>query len=43
MKIFVLHPENKISEVQRKFMTTVKSKNVFNIAYQVILMSAKNL
>ena len=32
MKIFVLHPENKISGVQRKFMTTVKSKNVFNIA-----------
>ena len=32
MKIFVLHPDNKISEVQRKFMTTVKSSNVFNIA-----------
>jgi len=32
MKIFVLHPENKISDVQRKFMTTVDSKNVFNIA-----------
>ena len=32
MKIFVLHPENKISEVQRKFMTTVSSSNVFNIA-----------
>tara|TARA_Y100000590_G_scaffold384628_1_gene456133 strand:- start:528 stop:1907 length:1380 start_codon:yes stop_codon:yes gene_type:complete len=32
MKIFVLHPDNKISEVQRKFMTTVKSDNVFNIA-----------
>ena len=32
IKIFVLHPENKISEVQRKFMTTVNSSNVFNIA-----------
>jgi threonine synthase len=32
MKIFVLHPDKKISEVQRKFMTTVDSKNVFNIA-----------
>jgi len=32
MKIFVLHPKNKISEIQRKFMTTVNSKNVFNIA-----------
>ena len=34
MKIFVLHPKNKISEVQRKFMTTVDSKNVFNIALE---------
>ena len=32
IKIFVLHPENKISDIQRKFMTTVDSKNVFNIA-----------
>jgi len=32
MKIFVLHPDNKISEIQRKFMTTVNSENVFNIA-----------
>jgi len=32
IKIFVLHPDNKISEVQRKFMTTVTSSNVFNIA-----------
>ena len=32
MKIFVLHPNNKISDVQRKLMTTVNSKNVFNIA-----------
>jgi threonine synthase len=32
IKIFVLHPDKKISEVQRKFMTTVKSNNVFNIA-----------
>ena len=32
IKIFVLHPENKISEVQRKFMTTVNSDNVFNIS-----------
>ena len=32
IKIFVLHPDNKISEIQRKFMTTVNSSNVFNIA-----------
>ena len=32
LNIFVLHPNNKISSVQRKLMTTVKEKNVFNIA-----------
>ena len=32
MKIFVLHPDKKISDIQRKFMTTVNSQNVFNIA-----------
>ncbi len=32
LNIFVLHPNNKISSVQRKIMTTVEDKNVFNIA-----------
>ena len=32
LNIFVLHPNNKISHVQRKLMTTVEEKNVFNIA-----------
>ena len=32
MNIFVLHPHNKISTVQRKIMTTTKEQNVFNIA-----------
>jgi len=32
LNIFVLHPNNKISTVQRKIMTTVEEKNVFNIA-----------
>ncbi len=32
LNIFVLHPNNKISSVQRKIMTTVDNKNVFNIA-----------
>ena len=32
LNIFVLHPNNRISSVQRKIMTTVKEKNVFNIA-----------
>ena len=32
INIFVLHPLNKISNIQRKIMTTCNSKNVFNIA-----------
>ena len=32
LNIFVLHPNNRISSVQRKLMTTVQEKNVFNIA-----------
>ncbi len=32
LNIFVLHPNNRISSVQRKLMTTVEDKNVFNIA-----------
>jgi threonine synthase len=30
--IFILHPHNRVSEVQRKQMTTVASSNVYNIA-----------
>lgn len=32
--IFILHPEGRTSEVQRRQMTTVESPNVFNIALQ---------
>jgi len=32
MSIFVLHPKNRISDVQRRQMTTVTADNVFNIA-----------
>ncbi len=32
--IFILHPEGRTSEVQRRQMTTVDSPNVFNIALQ---------
>ena len=32
LNIFVIHPHNRISSVQRKLMTTVDEKNVFNIA-----------
>ena len=34
LNIFVLHPNNRISSVQRKIMTTVEEKNVFNIAIE---------
>ena len=32
INVFILHPHNKISEVQRRQMTTVLDKNIFNIA-----------
>ena len=32
IKIFILHPNMKTSDIQRKQMTTIMSKNVFNIA-----------
>ena len=32
MNIFVLHPHEKVSLVQRKLMSTVKAKNVFNLS-----------
>ena len=34
LNIFVLHPNNRISSVQRKIMTTVQDNNVFNIAIE---------
>ena len=43
MNIFVLHPNNKISKVQRKLMTTVKDKNVFNIAINGNFDDCQNL
>ena len=33
-QIFILHPHNKVSEVQRRQMTTVLDQNVFNIAVE---------
>ena len=32
INVFVLHPYNKISNIQRKIMTTIGSSNVYNIA-----------
>jgi threonine synthase len=43
MNIFVLHPHNKISKVQRKLMSTVKEKNVFNIAIKGNFDDCQNL
>ena len=34
INIFVLHPHNRISKVQRKMMTTVKENNVYNLAIE---------
>lgn len=34
MDIFVLHPAGRVSEVQRRQMTTVQSHNVYNIAVE---------
>jgi threonine synthase len=43
LNIFVLHPHNKISSVQRKIMTTVKESNVFNIAINGNFDDCQNL
>jgi len=43
MNVFVLHPHNKVSIVQRKLMSTVKDKNVFNIAIEGNFDDCQNL
>jgi len=43
INIFVLHPKDKISEIQRKLMTTVKENNVFNIAVEGNFDDCQNL
>tara|TARA_B100001769_G_scaffold75048_1_gene56419 strand:- start:113 stop:1507 length:1395 start_codon:yes stop_codon:yes gene_type:complete len=42
-RVFILHPYNKISEVQRKFMTTVQSNNIFNIAIKGSFDDCQNI
>ena len=32
INLFVLHPHKKISNIQRKIMTTCESNNIYNIA-----------
>ena len=34
INVFVLHPHKKISDIQRKIMTTIGSNNIFNIAVE---------
>ena len=43
VNIFVLHPHNKVSSVQRKLMTTGKEQNVFNIAINGNFDDCQNL
>ncbi len=43
VNIFVLHPNNRISSVQRRLMTTGKEKNVFNIAVEGSFDDCQNL
>src|SRR6056300_396583 len=43
INIFVLHPLDKVSSVQRKLMTTVKDKNVFNLAVKGNFDDCQNL
>ena len=41
--IFILHPYNRISEVQKKFMTTNYSKNVYNVAIKGTFDDCQNI
>ena len=34
INLFVLHPHNKISNIQRKIMTTIGSSNIYNVAIE---------
>ena len=43
LNIFVLHPHNKVSNIQRKLMTTGHEKNVFNIAINGNFDDCQNL
>ena len=43
VNIFVLHPHNRVSPVQRKLMTTGNEKNVFNVAIKGNFDDCQNL
>ncbi|MBH90854.1 MAG: threonine synthase [Candidatus Marinimicrobia bacterium] len=43
INVFVLHPHNKISNIQRKIMTTIGSNNIYNIALKGSFDDCQNL
>ena len=43
IKIFILHPKNKTSEIQRKQMTCVLSQNVYNISINGTFDDCQNI
>jgi threonine synthase len=43
MRIFILHPKDRVSDVQRKQMTSVNDKNVFNLAIKGSFDDCQNI
>ena len=43
INVFVLHPHNKISNIQRKIMTTIGSNNIYNIAVKGTFDDCQNI
>lgn len=43
IRLFMLHPKGKISELQRRQMTTVRAENIFNIAIEGSFDDCQNL
>ena len=43
INVFVLHPHNKISNIQRKIMTTIGSSNIYNIAVEGTFDDCQNI
>jgi len=43
INIFILHPHNRVSEVQRRMMTTIHDSNVFNLAVDGTFDDCQNI
>lgn len=43
INLFVLHPHNKISKIQRKIMTTIGGRNIYNIAVKGSFDDCQNI